>query len=328
MGRCVMDFEKLLRLAARIRRHPKTLLSVFDDAGAWELDGEYILLKIDGFAASRALYPWCTLYDLGFRGVVAAVSDVYAKGCRPLAYAVSLGLKTTSIDLIEEFIRGVEDAVSLYGGYIENIDTNVGDDSWIDVAVIAVCRYRPVPRVGVKPGHMLALIGRRIGLQRLAYEKYLRGVCVPRCVEEASCRPSTEPRVVDLIELCRHCISASIDISDTVAEALETIATLNNVGIYLSRTGISYALDPLAKEAANSLGISEKKLFLETFEEYVPMIAVYPWCKDFVEDMARWLGIDIVWLGVATSLRSICVEGEEIPSVRWSPTSDVLQQSS
>jgi len=305
--------EIVRRLARRVRRHPRTLLKWFDDAGAVEVGGTYLLVKVDGFAASRALYPWCSYGDLGFRAVTGAVSDVLAKGCRPYIYAVSLGVTPDRVDNVEELTKGVEEAVELYGGYLENLDTNVGYDTWVDVFVVAECRHRPIPR-GARPGDVVVL-ARSVGLSSIAYLEFSAGRApdLPE-VRAFSCRPRAEPAVADAVEELSGCLSGSIDISDTLLESLQQL--VEPYGVYLELDP-SYVLHPLAVHYSRSSGVPKHILLLASNEEYVPVLACRSSCAEEVVNVLRSKWLNAAVLGTVLEIDGVTWRGTEVKGISW-----------
>ncbi|MEM1644889.1 MAG: AIR synthase related protein [Ignisphaera sp.] len=307
--------EIIKNLAKKIRRHPKSILTWFDDAGGLLFDEDYVLVKVDGFAASRSNYPWCSYGDFGFKAVTATVSDVYAKGCRPYVYAISIGVTPDKVDLVEDIIRGIEEAVELYGGYVENIDTNIGMDLWVDVFVLALCKYAPIPR-RIFVGDTIMIL-KKVGLTSIAYNEYVKGR-IPRDVDvlSTSCKPVAPLNIVDAINTIRPAIVGSIDISDTVYESLEHISTLNDVGIYINASASEF-LHPKAVCYAYEEGIDMRNMFLSASEEYTPILVVNKVYRDYVVDHLRYYGFEAQAIGVATSFKGIRWRGEEIKRFVW-----------
>lgn len=307
--------EIVKRLARRVKRHPRSLLTWFDDAGAIEAGGRYFVVKVDGFAASRALYPWCSYRDFGFRGVVGAVSDVVAKGCRPHVYAVSIGVRPGNVDVVEDIVKGVEDAVEVFGGYIENIDTNIGYDDWVDVFVLGECNYRPLQR-GARELDKI-ILPRRIGLSMIGYMEYAKKR-MPRIdeVRKFSCRPKPYIQIVDVIESCRTCLEGSIDISDTFAETLQQLGEVTGTGVYLYENPSSI-LHPLAIDYAKREGIDLQIAVLASNEEYIPLLIAKPECEEEITQKLKGVGLEPVAIGVITNQQDLLWMGRAIPKIVW-----------
>ncbi len=199
---------------------------VFSEAG--------LILKVDGYSASEALYPWMTLRDLGWKAVTSAVSDVYAGGGNPVFYLVSIGVSNDSE--ARDLMDGVIDAVEFYGGRLVGGDTNkCRDDKWIDVFILGKSLSgRTIGREGAKPGNVVVQIG-EAGLGSAAYIVYSEGLNIdefPR-VKRWSVRPvvpSWVPRVAS-----HPCVSAVIDNSDGFYYSLRSIGVASGVRLVVDR---------------------------------------------------------------------------------------------
>ncbi|MEM2699004.1 MAG: AIR synthase related protein [Ignisphaera sp.] len=311
--------DHLLKLAKLVKRHPGSLLTFYDDAGDLTYNSTRLLVKVDGFAFSRARYRWCSYRDVGFRAVTAAVSDVIAKGCRPAIYALSIGLTGDSINELENVIKGATDAIAVYGGYIANIDTNSGNDDWIDVFVLADCRCVPIPRM-VRPQSVL-LLPRRIGDTVIAYiSHYSNDISsLSENVIEVSCRPLVELKLVEIIEKYRECIVGSIDVSDTFAEALYDLMKASGYGILLNIPPYNIASYSLLnfyytnRDYYNDI----TELILMANEEYIPMLAVNEWCVDELVLSLASVGFEPKILGYGTVGREITWMGRKVLEISW-----------
>ncbi|MEL9940487.1 MAG: AIR synthase related protein [Ignisphaera sp.] len=307
--------EIIKKLARKVKRHPRSLLTWFDDAGAIEVGGRYFVVKVDGFAASRALYPWCSYRDFGFRGVVGAVSDVIAKGCRPYVYAISVGVKPENSDFVEDIIKGVEDAVDVFGGYIENIDTNIGYDDWIDVFILGECNNRPLPRRARELSKII--LPRRIGLSLIGYMEYAkkRTPSIDE-VRKFSCRPMPCKQIVDVIEHCRSCLEGSIDISDTFAETLQQLSEVSEAGVYIDEDP-SKMLHPLAIEYSKRVGVDLQIAVLASNEEYIPLLIAKPGCEEEVLERLKSIGLEPIAIGTIISQQDVLWMGRAVPKIVW-----------
>ena len=296
--------------------HPQTLLPPPDDAGALELRKGVYLFKIDGFALSRALYPWCSLRDFGYRGVCAAASDVIAKGCRPCIAMVSIGLPPKYREFMDDVVEGVLEAAKDLHIWIENMDTNAGDDGWIDVALIAECPSKPIPRYA-RPGAIVVLAD-RVGLGGAAYFSYVRGERpLSPAVALHACRPIRVLKLLEVAPRLRYYgVMGSIDISDTLYEALTQLLEKNGVGLYIDADP-SHVLSLDALAEAQRHGINALRLLMTTAEEYIPILVVDPSHLDSLLEALRSVGLSPGVLGYVTSARGLTYRGAEVSHTCW-----------
>mgnify|MGYP000450986325 CR=1 FL=1 len=293
------------RILASITGEP-SLVNTNDDAGVARVGDLYILLKIDGYDAKSSLYPWCTLGDLGFRAITSAVSDIVAKGARPLFYAFSIGLEPSlALDEVEMLLRGIGEAIRFYGGELLNADTNISDVVWIDVAVVAVSSSPPITRRGVLPGSRLLLP--KLGLPYICYYAHYvkrEKVCRQEPACSTCCRPLTNPRIPEVLERYRHCIRSSMDISDTLSETLYELAELNQLVIRIDAA----PGDLLRREAAEFIrreGLDPLKVLASTYEEYLPILVVDPGCVRELLKELRNIGLEYCLLYTSPSPRDL-----------------------
>ncbi len=318
--------EYIFSKAQLLKRFPKSILEFFDDASDIVINGIRILLKVDGFSFSRSKYEWCSYSDIGFKSISAAVSDVVAKGCRPYIYAISIGLTQNDIANIDDVIDGINNAIKIYGGYIVNIDTNGGNDSWIDVFIIGTCNVLPVPRRMDALNYLI--LPRKIGDSVIAYiYQYDRELVAPmfnifepllKCI----CKPLVNLEITRVIEKHRACIVGSIDISDTFAETLYDLSMISQRGINLNISPTMVAsmsllnfYRELAKKREN---IDLEELILMSNEEYIPILVVREYCiNDLLSDL-EYLGFHPMIIGYSKEYENdITWFGKKIRKVVW-----------
>ncbi|MEM0457546.1 MAG: thiamine-phosphate kinase [Sulfolobales archaeon] len=279
-----------------------------DDAVAIPYVGGYLILKIDGFSAYNSKYPWNTWRDFGWKAATACVSDIVSKGGRPSAYMVSLGLKPDmSIDEGLDIMRGVAEAVEVYGGYLAGGDTNSAEkDIWIDVACIGFTPVDPVRRGGMPGDHIVITGG--YGLQALAYRyylKYLRNEVelrdIPESIIRATSRPRARIEAHEIIIRFRDCIRGCVDVSDSLAESLYLMSEASGHVIELSEIPI----DPEALEISRRLGLDPIEQALYGGEEFELVISADPSCSsDLVKELRR-SGVSAEIYGIVSEKRGL-----------------------
>ncbi|MEB3757409.1 MAG: AIR synthase related protein [Desulfurococcales archaeon] len=236
-----------------------------------------LILKVDGYSASEALYPWMTLKDLGWKAVTSAVSDVYASGGVPVFYLVSIGANGEGE--ARDLMSGVIDAVEFYGGRLVGGDTNkCKGDKWIDVFVLGKSLSgRLISREGARPGDAVVQVG-EAGLGSAAYIVYSEGLNIdefPR-VKRWSVRPvvpSWVPRVVS-----HQCVSAVIDNSDGFYYSLRSIGVASGVRLVVDRVVFD-------GEAVRVVGGDWPRLSVG--EDYNLFMTVRPGCLESFLDWCR-----------------------------------------
>ncbi len=244
-----------------------------DDAGCVQLGDSYLLLNVDGYSVSSSKLPWMTWRDLGWKSVVAAISDLVAKGARPLAAASSLGLNPERrLREAEDIVKGMVEACSHHGLAYLGGDLNSGREEWVDVAALGIAGA-PIPRRGARPGDLVYTTG-TYGLTGAAFHMYSSGASPEgwKSIHKATTRPEAPLGFLELAESLGTLIHAAADVSDGLAETLYLLAEASNVSIELS--GIP--LHPEAEEYASTSGTNPEELALYGGEEYNVVFIVDP----------------------------------------------------
>ncbi len=245
------------------------------DADAFSEAG--LVLKVDGYSASEARYPWMSLRDFGWKTITSAVSDVYASGGIPVFYLVSIGVKGEGE--ARDLMNGVIDAVEFYGGRLVGGDTNkCKGDEWIDAFVLGKSLSgRVISREGARPGDVVVQVG-EAGLGSAAYIVYSEKLDIDEFpkVKEWSVRPvipSWIPRLVS-----HPCVSAVIDNSDGFYYSLRSIGVASDVKLVVEEVVFN-------DEALRVVGDDWSRL--SAGEDYNLFMTVRPGCLESFLDWCR-----------------------------------------
>jgi thiamine-monophosphate kinase len=252
-----------------------TVVGFGDDISAVRLaKGKVGVLKTDMLVGSTDVPPGMTMKQTAKKAVVANVSDLAAKGVRPLAGMVALGLPA---DLTERDVRdmasGLAQGAKEYGFPLVGGDTNESKDLTISIALFAIAdAKRLVLRSGANAGDVVAVTGEfgntAAGLKALI-EKKRRPAQLPRQLYAAVYNPCAQ---LDLgVRLAASgALTASIDSSDGLAWSLHELSKSSRVGIMLDRIPVSLA----AKKFADHYDYRAIDLALYGGEEYHLVVSV------------------------------------------------------
>src|SRR6266581_4716806 len=137
-------------------------LGFSDDVSAIPLSSKtWIIVKTDMLVGSTDIPPGMTNREAARKAVVATISDFAAKGVKPQALMVSIGLpapvkKTTAQDIA----RGLGQAAREYDCKIIGGDTNRADDLVLDIVGVGLAKPEElVRRDGACPGDVVAVTG-------------------------------------------------------------------------------------------------------------------------------------------------------------------------
>jgi len=267
--------EIIEALRKRFGSRPSLPLGFEEDVAAYPLSPQrLIVLKTDMLIGSTDVPPGMTLRQAARKAVVATVSDFAAKGVRPKALLVSLGLTSpVKRDVVAELGRGLSQGAREYGCRIIGGDTSKSNDLVIDCIGFGLAKSQTIlRRDGAKPGDTMAVTGdfgkASAGLRMLLARK-------TRLANKfASLVHSVLHPVARLeigLKLARtRSASSSIDSSDGLSWSLHEIARLSQVNIVLQTIPVA----PEVRVFANEQGLIPEELALFGGEEYELVLAI------------------------------------------------------
>jgi len=268
--------REAIKLLTRIYGRTRLPLGYEDDVAAVPISAKLLMIvKCDMLVGSTDVPSGMTLFEAGRKSIVSTVSDFAAKGVRPKALIVSIGLpRNTSERQLSEIGRGLADGAREYGCPIVGGDTNESKDMVIDVAGFGNAKHGDlIPRKGAQSGNIVAVTGEfgnsAAGLRIMLTRGGSRGGLVSSELEEAVRRPVA--RLKEGIRLARtRAVTSSIDSSDGLAWSLSELARLGHVRIELYSVPVSME----ATEYALKHDLSPYDLALYGGEEYELVVTV------------------------------------------------------
>jgi len=271
------EHEIIRILTTQFSSQPGIPLGFDDDVSAIPLSSKtWIIVKTDMLVGSTDVPPGMTIQEAARKAVVATVSDFAAKGVKPQALMVSLGLPApVKKKTVQDIARGLGQAAREYKCKIIGGDTNQSDDLVIDIAGIGFASPKTiVRRNGARPGDIIAVTGpfgkTSAGLRILLSKEKKDSAKYPSLVRAVR-RPKA--RLTEGITLARsHAATSSIDSSDGLAWSLHQIAQSSKVGINLDTIPIAADVQRFAKEHR----LSALELALYGGEEYELVVTIKP----------------------------------------------------
>lgn len=263
------EFALVRRLTDKLPQlQPTTSKGVGDDAAVIRGDDtlETVVshdLFLEGIHFDLTYTP---LKHLGYKVVVASISDIYAMNAEPRQLLVGLGVSARfCVEDLEELYAGIRLAAERYGIDIVGGDTTSSMTGLtISLTVIGSgIKSRLTYRSGAKPTDLICVTGNLgaayMGLQLLEREKRVfageQGDFTPdfsgrEYILERQLRPEAKRDVVE--ELAKRGIvpTSMIDVSDGLASELRHLAHESGVGIriYEDRLPIDYETASMAEE--------------------------------------------------------------------------------
>ena len=261
------EFGFVERLTKDIKpANKETVMGIGDDAAVLQFgsDEEVLMtsdLFMEGVHFDLTYFP---LKHLGYKVVVANISDIYAMNGTPKQITVSLGIsRKFCIEDIEELYSGIRLACEQYGVDI------VGGDTTSSLTGLAICitatgtapKGTAVRRSTAKETDLICVTGNLgaayMGLQLLEREKIATAgqdmqpdFAGKEYILERQLKPEARKEVIEKLRSENIKPTAMMDISDGLASELMHICKQSGVGcrIYEERIPIDYQTAVMAEE--------------------------------------------------------------------------------
>jgi len=294
----------------------------WEDASAFPIRGEEMLAcSVDTLVWSTDVPPGMNEKMAGAKAVTMTVSDLAAKGVRPVGVMVSISIPSTwDVEAVLKLMDGVNEAARSYGAYVLGGDTNESPEPSITCAALGTCRRgRFIPRSGARPGDVLATTG-TFGETAAGLKMLLEGLEAPARLREGLLRAVYQPRarVKEGVRLAEtDAATASIDSSDGLAMSLHDLSRSSGVGFLLEELPASR----LAEEFASIHGLSVEELVLYGGEEFEILCCLKPDRAEEARRALREVGCELRFIGRAVEKPGVWMlrDGEKkpIPSRGW-----------
>lgn len=249
-----------------------------DDVSGFEIeDGErLIVVKTDMLVGKTDVPPGMSLWQASRKAVVMNISDMAAKGVRPIGMLVSLGLpKGLTERDVEQIGSGLNAGAREHNSYVLGGDTSESSDLIISCSAFGACRKDTlVLRSGAQPGDVVAVTG-PFGNTAAGLKILEENLPVPKRLKEKLIDSVFMPhaRLNEGLTLAQTgAVTASIDSSDGLAWSLHEISRASNVGFTISKL-------PMAQETirfADLFDLEPTDLCLYGGEEYEIIVTIKP----------------------------------------------------
>jgi thiamine-monophosphate kinase len=297
-------------IQSRLDLMPGMPIPFGDDVSACDIGkGKIAVLKTDMLVGKTDVPAGMSLCQAARKSVVMNVSDFAAKGVRPSAALVSIGLpkELTEEKTIREIGKGLNDGAREYDTYIIGGDTGEALELVISLSLFGVAgRKRLMLRSGAKPGDILAVTGffgkTSGGLKILLNHLDATGE-IPRILVESVLTPHA--RLREGLALSRTgAVTAAIDSSDGLAWSLHEIARSSGVGALINKLPIAREAEIFAKD--NKLDSLELALY--GGEEYELVLAVKPKLWSRAREAVEKAGGQLLQIGKVTDEKRVLLE--------------------
>ncbi len=282
-------------------KNKSTVFGVGDDAAVLENNDSKILITTDILTEGIHFdLTYTPLKHLGYKAVVANLSDIYAMNGTPEQITVSVAMSGKfTLDAINELYSGIYLACDKYGVDVIGGDTS-SSITGLTISITAIGKANPediVYRKGAKINDLICVSGDLgaafLGLQVLEREKKVFEVnpnSQPNLdqhsyIIERQLKPEARKDIIDIFKDKNIKPTSMIDISDGLSSELIHICNNSNVGCTIYEEKIP--TDHTANVAGLELNISPVTSALNGGEDYELLftmpLAEYERLKDINE---------------------------------------------
>lgn len=304
------EFGLIDHLTEKIRlRNKSSVKGVGDDAAVIDNGGRLTVVTsdmlIEGIHFDLMYTP---LKHLGYKSIIANLSDVYAMNAHPKQVIVSIGISNRfSVEAVTEIYEGIYAACDYYGVDLVGGDTTSSNKGLV-ISVTAIGQgeegkitYRDTARVG----DLICITGNvgaaYLGLQLLEREKqlYLSDPSMQPDLEDQEyiigrqLKPEARKDMIEAFAKNNLVPTAMIDVSDGVASEIFHICKQSGVGAFIEESGVP--IHPDAQMMALNFQLDPITCALSGGEDYELIFTIDP--KDV--DKVKYLP-DIYIMGEIT----------------------------
>jgi len=297
--------RKAIRLISNILSKGDEAVGIGDDCAALDFGEEYLLVSTDMISKKTHIPKIMTPWQIGWFVVAVNLSDIAAKGGRPLGLVLSLGLPTdTSEAFLEELTRGANVCATTHGTSIIGGDTKENPNVTICGTVFGTVKKDEfMSRKGAKPGDIIAVTG-TLGKAGAGYYLMQSDMEDPR-ISKGLLEPM--PRINEGIALAKEkVVSSCIDISDGLSSSLYQLQELNNVGFEIEREKIPLS-QMLLKLAAENENLDVYKYCLHFGGDYELLLTIPPDEFEKAQRSVETTGNYITNIGQVTKDNEVCI---------------------
>jgi thiamine-monophosphate kinase len=280
---------------------PPMLIPFGDDVSGVEIDNNRAaILKIDMLVGKTDVPPTMSFWQVGRKAVVMNISDFAAKGVKPIALLVALGVPSNFMKKdIEQLGKGLNSGALEYGAHIIGGDTGEASDLVISCSLFGLCKRNLLMlRNGSRPGDIVAVTG-FFGKTAVGLKLLLENLVLPSAARKSFLDSVLRPnaRLNEGLALSRSgTVTASIDSSDGLAWSLHEINRASGVGFEIDNLPVA----PKVLEFARRNRIDPVELALYGGEEYELVLTIKQRSWKKASQVVRDVGGSLTKIGRVT----------------------------
>lgn len=234
-----------------------------DDCAVLELGGEALVVTHDMIAQGVHYLPGADAADVAWKLVAVNMSDLAAKGARPLG--VLLGYMLGPDDV--RFVEGLHAALDHFGAALLGGDTIAAHGPQVmGLTAIGLATHRPVPsRAGARPGEALWVTG-AVGASMIGLEALRAGS------GDSTAYRRPRVRIAEGMALAPH-VGAMMDVSDGLLLDAWRMASASGVTLAIDSAQVPLACPESRRGDALRWGDDYELLFTAPVDAPLPVHA-------------------------------------------------------
>ena len=296
-----------------IDQMPDMVIPFGDDASAVDFGiSKLAVINVDMLVKKTDVPPNMSTWQAARKAVIMNISDLAAKGAKPIALLASIGIPPdlNRKDIIQ-IGKGLNAGAREYSAYILGGDTNEASDLVISCMALGVCpKHYLIKRSGAKPGDYVAVTG-TFGKTVSGLKILIDGLSAPswqKVLVDSVLMPKA--RVKEGIALAHSQVATSaIDSSDGLAWSLYELSRASEVGFRINNLPIAPEVEIFAKFH----GFDSAELALYGGEEYELLVTIKPKLWSKAKKAVEAVGGNLIKIGVVTRDRHLLLETSEKP---------------
>ncbi|MEM4735436.1 MAG: thiamine-phosphate kinase [Candidatus Thorarchaeota archaeon] len=262
-------------LESLVRLMPGSRLSFDEDASDVPLEcGQSVVANVDTFVQSKDRLPHMTDAQMGRKTAVMVLSDIVAKGARPMATMLSLCVPDDyPVNGALEAVRGFSDYCLKNG--VHFLGGDLGSSSELILTGVAIGTAYPdliVTRKGSSVGDLVAVTG-LFGLTSVGFHILLRNIPAPAELRNSALEAVYKPELsFGLVEQlsARRLITSCMDCSDGLGISLNIMSEQSGHEFLVERLPVAPGVDTFAQET----GLSLLDLVMNGGEEFLLVMTI------------------------------------------------------
>ena len=266
-----------------------TKTDVSDDCAILPFGKNYLLFTTDMINETTHIPENSRPYYIGWHVVAINLSDIAAKGGKPLGVNVALGLpENYDTKFLSELSKGMSDCAKKYNTKIVGGDTKENKTLTLCGGAIGIVDKKNIMlRKGAKPGDVVCVTGTLGKASANLYSKNPKKVLM------------INPRVKEGIALSEtNAVTSCMDISDGFASSIYQLSSLNKIGFEIDYELLPYASD--AKKLSEKFGIPLDELGLYSGGDYELLLTVKKSKLKNAINMLKIVGTKLTPVGIVT----------------------------